>query len=122
AFLIFFPVVTTIYFLLPHKWRWVHLLVSSCVFYMFFIPIYIFILIFTIVIDYFAGILIDKAQVTRRTLFLLMSIVANVGLLCVFKYYNFFVMNTLWIANLFGAHLDLQFVSIILPIGLSFHT
>ncbi len=122
SFLIFFPLVTLIYFLLPHKWRWVHLLVSSCVFYMFFIPIYILILIFTIVIDYFAGILIDKAQGTRRKLFLLMSICANVGVLAVFKYYNFFVMNTLWVANLFHSHPDIHYLSIILPIGLSFHT
>jgi D-alanyl-lipoteichoic acid acyltransferase DltB (MBOAT superfamily) len=122
AFLIFFPVVTILYFLLPHKWRWLHLLIASCVFYMFFIPVYILILIFTIVIDYFAGILIDRAQGTKRKMWLLMSIVANVGVLAVFKYYNFFIMNTLWIANLFGAHPDLQYLNIILPIGLSFHT
>src|SRR6476469_5638490 len=122
AFLIFFPVVTIIYFLLLHKWRWVHLLLSSFVFYMFFIPVYILILIFTIVIDYCAGILIDKAQGTRRKLFLLMSIVANVGVLAVFKYYNFFIDNVKGIAELFGAHPDLNYLHLILPIGLSFHT
>src|SRR5580765_5816435 len=51
-----------------------------------------------------------------------MSIVANVGVLAVFKYYNFFIMNTLWVAKLFGAHPDLHYLNIILPIGLSFHT
>lgn len=122
AFLVFFPVVTLLYFLLPQKWRWVHLLISSCVFYMFFIPIYIVILFFTIIIDYFAGILIDQAQGTRRKLFLLMSIAANVGVLAVFKYYDFFVMNTLWIAELFHAQPDINYLNIILPIGLSFHT
>src|SRR6187455_1483462 len=122
AFMVFFPVVTILYFLLPHKWRWLHLLISSCVFYMFFIPIYIFILLFTIVIDYFAGILIDKAQGRRRKAFLLMSIVANVGVLAVFKYYNFFIDNTLWIAHLFNAKPDINYLNIILPIGLSFHT
>src|SRR6476620_5495165 len=111
AFLIFFPVVTIIYFLLPHKWRWVHLLISSCVFYMFFIPVYILILIFTIVIDYCAGILIDKAQGTRRKLFLLMSIVANVGVLAVFKYYNFFLDNVKWITDIFVVHMDATFLN-----------
>lgn len=122
AFLLFFPVVTLLYFLLPHQWRWLHLLVASCVFYMFFIPVYILILIFTILIDYFAGILIDGAQGKRRKLFLLMSLIANVGVLAIFKYYNFFVDNTLWIAHLFGARPDIKYLHIILPIGLSFHT
>lgn len=54
-----------------------------------FIPIYILILLFTIVIDYYAGIWIDKAQGKRRKAYLLMSILANVGVLAVFKYYNF---------------------------------
>ncbi|MCY7410831.1 MAG: MBOAT family protein [Chitinophagales bacterium] len=99
-----------------------HLLISSCVFYMFFIPVYILILLFTIVIDYFAGILIDKAQGGRRRAYLIMSIAANVGVLAVFKYYNFFIDNAKGIASLFGAHPDLQYMQILLPIGLSFHT
>ena len=37
-FLIFFPIVTLLFFVLPHKYRWFHLLAASCVFYMFFIP------------------------------------------------------------------------------------
>ncbi len=57
-FLIFFAVVTTAYFVLPHRYRWFLLLASSCYFYMAFVPIYILILAFTIVIDYFAGYLV----------------------------------------------------------------
>ena len=92
-FLIFFPLVTVIYFLLPHKFRWFHLLVASCVFYMFFIPVYILILFFTIIIDYVAGIVIEHAPDNRRKLFLILSIVTNVGVLAFFKYYNFFATN-----------------------------
>jgi len=55
-FAIFFPVVTALFFILPHRFRWLLLLLASCFFYMFFKPLYIFILIFTIIIDYFAGI------------------------------------------------------------------
>ncbi len=122
SFLLFFPLVTIIYFLLPHKYRWLHLLISSCVFYMFFIPIYILILLFTIVIDYYAGIWIDKAQGKRRKAYLLMSIAANVGVLAVFKYYNFFLGNLNWLTDLMGIKLDIPYLNIILPIGLSFHT
>src|ERR1700690_1399467 len=89
-FLLFFPVVTIIYFLLPHKFRWFHLLVASCIFYMYFIPVYILILFLTIIIDYIAGIAIGNAAGKKRKWFLIMSIVANVGVLAVFKYYNFF--------------------------------
>ena len=121
-FLLFFPIVTIIYFLLPHKFRWLHLLVASCIFYMYFVPIYILILIFTIIVDYIAGILIDNAEGNKRRLFLIMSIVANVGVLAVFKYYNFFIGNL----NLFllkgHSGLSLPLLKILLPIGLSFHT
>ena len=55
-FLFFFPIVTALYFLLPHRGRWLLLLIASCVFYMAFVPIYILILAFTIVVDYIAGI------------------------------------------------------------------
>src|SRR5688572_33162647 len=92
-FLIFFPIVVTIYFLLPHKIKWVHLLVSSCIFYMAFIPIYILILLFTIIVDYFAGIWIHKSSGKQRKLLLLLSIIANIGVLAIFKYYNFFIDN-----------------------------
>src|SRR5215469_16635397 len=92
-FLLFFPIVTVIYFLLPHKYRWLHLLIASCIFYMAFIPVYILILIFTIIIDYIAGIMIAKATGRKRKYYLVMSLVANIGVLSVFKYYNFFIDN-----------------------------
>ena len=47
-FLVFFPVVVGLFFALPYKWRWLLLLVASCVFYMAFVPVYILILGFTI--------------------------------------------------------------------------
>ena len=50
-FFLFFPIVTILYFILPHKFRWVHLLVASCYFYIAFIPAYILIIFFTIIID-----------------------------------------------------------------------
>ncbi len=123
AFLIFFPVVTIIYFLLPHRFRWLHLLISSCVFYCAFIPVYIFILFFTIVVDYIAGIYIERSEGKRRWYFLVMSIMANVGVLAIFKYYNFITMNI--DALIHVTHLtthDLPLLNILLPVGLSFHT
>ncbi len=121
-FLIFFPIVTIIYFLLPHKVRWVHLLLSSCVFYCFFIPIYILILLITILIDYTAGIYIEKSGGKRKKSWLLFSILSTCLVLFIFKYFNFFNSNINIVASLFHLNYALPLLHIILPIGLSFHT
>jgi alginate O-acetyltransferase complex protein AlgI len=61
-FLYFFVVITTAYYALPHRYRWQLLLAASCYFYMVFLPIYILILGFTIVVDYYAGIFIENTE------------------------------------------------------------
>ena len=121
-FTIFFPVVTLLYFLLPHKFRWLHLLAASCVFYMFFVPVYILILAFTIIVDYFAGILIENAHEKKRKFFLVMSLAANIGVLAFFKYYNFFTDNLDQLTHFLNINYALPALSILLPVGLSFHT
>jgi alginate O-acetyltransferase complex protein AlgI len=87
-----------------------------------FVPVYILILLGTIIIDYIAGIMIDNASGAKRKWFLVMSIVANVGVLAFFKYYNFFTDNINYLFN--SAHINsyMPLLNIILPIGLSFHT
>ena len=90
---IFFPLVTGIYFILPQRLRWGWLLLMSCYFYMSFIPKYLLILAFTITIDYFAGRWIVKLQGKNKRYFLILSILSNIGILFVFKYFNFFNSN-----------------------------
>src|SRR4030095_15093310 len=121
-FLIFFIVVTTAYFALEHKYRWMLLLAASCYFYMVFVPIYILILGFTIIVDYFAGIYIEKSQGKRRKWFLVASLIANIGVLAVFKYYNFLNENLTVLLHGAGYENPIPYLSILLPIGLSFHT
>lgn len=122
-FLLFFSLVTSLFFLLPHKFRWALLLVASCYFYMAFVPYYILILGFTIVVDYYAGILIEKARNKRRKKrWLICSLVANIGVLAIFKYYNFFNDNLSAALQCLGFNNQIPFLEIILPIGLSFHT
>lgn len=121
-FVYFFIVVTTLYFIIPHKLRWFLLLIASCYFYMAFLPIYILILGFTIVIDYFAGIYIELSSGKKRKLFLICSLVANIGVLCIFKYYNFLNDNLSLLLNDLGYVNHIPNLSILLPIGLSFHT
>lgn len=99
------------------------LLVASCYFYMAFIPYYILILGVTIVIDYFAGILIEnKQEKHKRKKYLALSIIANVGVLAIFKYYNFFIENIGATLSVLGYSNPIPYLNIILPIGLSFHT
>ena len=121
-FLLFFPIVTIIYFLLPGRLRWLHLLIASCIFYMYFIPVYILILFFTIVVDYFAGILIENAEGHRKKTYLSVSLIANIGVLAVFKYYNFINDNITQLLGVSGIRNPIPILRIALPIGLSFHT
>lgn len=124
SFFLFFPTVTVLYFVLPHRFRWQLLLGSSCYFYMAFIPWYIAILAVTIVIDYFAGLWIAKPGIsqTERRNVLIVSIVSTCLVLCVFKYCNFITGNLVALAKLVGWNYSLNALNIILPIGLSFHT
>lgn len=121
-FFLFFVVVSILYFALPHKFRWALLLAASCYFYMAFVPVYILILGFTIVIDYFAGLYIEKSTGKRRQVFLIASLVANIGVLAVFKYHNFFNTNLTLLLQGFALKNPIPYLSILLPIGLSFHT
>lgn len=75
-----------------------------------------------ILIDYVAGILIEGAEGEKRKLFLLISIIVNVGVLAFFKYYNFFITNINEIGHVIHWNYSLPLLMIILPIGLSFHT
>lgn len=122
SFLVFFIVVTSLYYLLPFSKRWLLLLLSSCYFYMAFVPVYILILGFTIVVDYFAGIWIENAKGKQRKLFLVLSLITNIGLLVLFKYFNFINFNLTFLLKGIGINNHFPYLSILLPIGLSFHT
>ncbi len=122
-FIIFFIVTTILYYALPHRYRWAFLLTISCYFYMVFKPIYILILAGTIVVDYFAGLFLESTtNPKRKKIFLVASIIANVGVLAVFKYYNFINDNLTELLGVFHIKNEIPMLRILLPIGLSFHT
>jgi alginate O-acetyltransferase complex protein AlgI len=121
-FVVFFLVVSMLYFALPHRFRWQLLLAASCYFYMIFLPIYILILGFTIVVDYIAGLYIEKTEGSKKKLFLILSLIANIGVLAIFKYFNFLNENLSIALNQVGYDNVIPNLSILLPVGLSFHT
>ncbi len=121
-FVLFFIAVATAYFLMPYRFRWLLLLGASCYFYMAFIPAYVLILLAMVVIDYFAGIFIEKSSGHRRKFFLILSICSNIGILAFFKYFNFFSVNLTVLARFLDWNYSLPLLSLALPLGLSFHT
>src|SRR4029077_14694447 len=104
-FAIFFPVVTGIFFLLPQRRRVQWLLLASCIFYMAFIPGYILILFVTILIDYVAGIYLERVEIRYKKRLLWMSIISTCAVLFVFKYFGFFVGSFVGAAGILGRQL-----------------
>lgn len=122
-FLVFFMVVTLTYYRLPsQRARITLLLIASCYFYMSFVPKYILILGSTILIDYFAGLQIARSRGPARKAWLILSIIANVGILVFYKYFNFLLETIAPFLHLLFPTRHIPYLNIILPIGLSFHT
>jgi len=122
-FLVFFPVVVAIYFALRDRYRWIWLLAASYYFYMSWRPGYVVVIWLLTIVDYVAGIRIADAPTReRKRQFLALSLVANLGLLAVFKYFDFF--NDTLSSVLGFAHIRYvpPVLDLVLPIGISFHT
>jgi alginate O-acetyltransferase complex protein AlgI len=122
AFLIFFPVVFITYYVIPPRYRTGLLLLASCYFYMSFVPQYLLILLALITIDFGLGLAIEKStDKKKRLLYLIVSISANLGILFLFKYFNFFNENLAALAHIINWNYSPLLFSIVLPLGLSFH-
>jgi D-alanyl-lipoteichoic acid acyltransferase DltB (MBOAT superfamily) len=89
---------------------------------MVFKPYYILILLLIIVIDYYSGIKIEESEKSKKRAYLSLSLLANIGILVVFKYYNFINFNIAEVLSLVSVSNPLPMMDILLPIGLSFHT
>ena len=122
-FLLFFPIVIAIYFSIPHKFKWIVLLISSYYFYMSWRAEYIILIIISTLINYFAGILIYQYKTKKkRTSVLTINIILNLGLLFAFKYFNFFSDSVRETLNIFSINLNPLTLKVLLPIGISFYT
>lgn len=116
---VYLPLVLLGYYICPKKGRNLFLLIVSLVFYAWGEPKYVFLMIFSILVNYIFGRLMDKnrGRQKRMKLLLVLSVVIDLGLLSVFKYTDFVITN---INAIFGANFDL--LNIALPIGISFYT
>lgn len=116
---VYLPLVLLGYYICPKKGRNLFLLIVSLVFYAWGEPKYVFLMIFSILVNYIFGRLMDKnrGRQKRMKLLLVLSVVIDLGLLSVFKYTDFIITN---VNAIFGSSFDL--LNIALPIGISFYT
>lgn len=124
-FAVFFPIFFVLYWVV-HKHltiRNVFLLFSSYLFYAWWDWRFLFLIIFSSIVDFVVGGQIVKAKTksAKRTL-LIISLLTNLGLLAYFKYANFFIDSFINSFNFLGGNLDLFALQIILPVGISFYT
>ena len=122
TFIVFFIAVVLLFYSLRQKYRWVLLLLASCVFYGAFIPEYLLILFAIILVDYYAARMMNKVHGAKRKRYLWLSIAATCILLVTFKYFNFASENIHGLAAFLGWNYDLVLLKWALPIGLSFQT
>ncbi|MBP3650676.1 MAG: MBOAT family protein [Clostridia bacterium] len=130
TFLLFFPIVTLAYFILPKKVRWVWLLVASFYFYMCWEPVYALLILASIAITYLSGLAIGHyagneekpRRIGMQKLAVALSFILNLGILCFFKYFDFLAENLCNLLALTGIQLTRPKFSILLPVGISFYT
>jgi len=119
--LYFLPVFLIIYFLLGKKLKNIFALIASIFFYAWGAPDFIFIVLGSIIIDYYIVELLNKSIGKRKNILLALSVLLNVGLLVYFKYANFFIDNINEILTRLGSE-NVRWTEIALPIGISFFT
>ena len=123
TFVVFFAVVLLVYYRLPFKLQNLFLLVASYVFYGSWDVRFVLLLLFTSGFDYFCAIAIEEQRdPRRRRLFLILSISLNMGVLCLFKYFNFFSESLVRLLAVFHLRADFPTLHVILPLGISFYT
>ncbi len=128
-FLIFFPIVVLCYFLIPHKFRYIWILVSSFFFYMCWNPIYGLLLAGVIVLTYFGARLIGRytstdgksASIKKAKVALALTVAACILVLCLFKYLQYFANTVCALLGLVGAKVSVPIFSIVVPVGISFY-
>ncbi|HYP00549.1 MAG TPA: MBOAT family O-acyltransferase [Pyrinomonadaceae bacterium] len=123
-FWVFFAVVFALYRVLPHRKQNLMLLAASYLFYGYWDWRFLFVMLYSTVIDYYAAIAIGREGQTkrRRKLILVTSMCVQLGLLALFKYYAFFSTEVVAVLARFGVPVSLPTLNLLLPVGISFYT
>jgi len=122
-FIGFLIIVIPLYFILPHKLRWVLLLLASYFFYMSWNYSYIVLILFTTSINYFMGILMGRSKTKKaRKTYLIIGLVCSLGVLFGFKYLNFVIEIVNGALRIVRSNYSFENLNILLPVGISFFT
>ena len=122
-FLIFFPVVTVLYFVLPQRFRWMLLLAASYYFYMSWNPSLVFLIAFTTAVSYAAALLMHRTESKKvKKTWLIITLAACLGVLFFYKYFNFLSSSVTGLLRLFRLPVEDHLLDLILPVGISFYT
>ena len=125
-FAVFLVIVFAIYWALNNvnlKWQNIFVLVASYVFYGWWDWRFLTLIAASTLLDYFVGFRIDGASDKRhRKMWLALSMMMNLGLLGVFKYYNFFIHELNLALSSIGFDTNIWSLNVILPVGISFYT
>ncbi len=122
-YVLFFCIVLPLYFLTPQRFRWLLLVLVSYLFYAFGQAQYVVLILLTTAVDYTAARLIGRSeQPFQRRLFLAASLSMNLGVLFLFKYFNFFTVSFHELAGTLGVSYPAPTLSLALPVGISFYT
>ena len=122
-FLIFYPIVLLLNFVIPLKYRWIMLLAFSYYFYMSWNPSLIFLIMFTTVVSWVCSLIIEKTDKQAvKKLCITVTLLICLGVLFFFKYYNFLANSFSAILTLFGTPNTDFTLNLILPVGISFYT
>lgn len=125
-FFLFFPIVSLVYFLIPHKVRYIWLLFASFFFYMQWNAAYALLMLTSITITYFSGYFIEKFdtrnQEKLKKICVAVSFVSNIAILFFFKYFDFMLHNLNMTLGLVGVSPLNPNFDVLLPVGISFYT
>ncbi|MAT40091.1 MAG: membrane-bound O-acyltransferase family protein [Ectothiorhodospiraceae bacterium] len=123
SYLWFLPLTVLLYYVLPAKRRWILLLGASYYFYMCWKPEYVILIVASTVIDYIAGIGIERSETKGlKRGFLAASLTGNLSILFFFKYFNFFGENLQHAFDMVNIFYDVPSYHFLLPVGISFYT
>ena len=122
-FLLFYPIVALLYFLLPRCARWPMLLVASYFFYMCYQPELVFLIFGTTLVSWGMSMLIERAEKPLvKKLALAITLLVCLGVLFFYKYFNFLSDSFVGIIELLGGRPSRVELDLILPVGISFYT
>lgn len=123
SFAVFLPIVFIIYWAVPKKYQWVVILASSYYFYMSWNIKYVLLIFFTTVVSYVAARLIEKEKSGHiRKFYMTIAVVASLGVLFFFKYFNFVSASIADFVKLFLIEYSPFMLQVLLPVGISFYT